>query len=86
VYPPIADQLADLAARLATNDAQLEIANRHARPAGAEHLRSAEELARALTRGFGVLGTEIPRITRDLRLPAFKYVGYSQAFEWPRSR
>jgi hypothetical protein len=69
VYPPIADQLADLAARLATNDAQLEIANRHARPAGAEHLRSAEEIARALTRGFGVLGTEIPRITRDcLRL------------------
>ena len=43
MYPPMADQLADLAARLAANDAQLEIANRQARPAGAEHLRSAEE-------------------------------------------
>ena len=86
VYPPMADQLADLVARLAANDTQLEIANRHARPAGAEHLRSAEEIARALTRGFGVLGTEIPRITRDLRLPAFKYEGYLQGYAWPRSR
>jgi hypothetical protein len=85
VYPPIADQFADLVARLAANDAQLAIANRQARPAGAEHLRSAEELARDLTRGFGLLGTEIPRITRDLKLPAFKYEGYSQAFAWPRS-
>ena len=37
-YPPIADRLVDLVARLAANDTQLEIANRQAMPASAEHL------------------------------------------------
>jgi len=31
-YPPIADRLVDLVARLAANDTQLEIANRQAMP------------------------------------------------------
>ena len=35
VYPPIVDQLVDLATRLAANDKALEACNRHARPAGA---------------------------------------------------
>ena len=39
-----------------------------ARPSGAEYLRSAEEVERGLTKGFGLMGVGIPRITRDLRL------------------
>ena len=53
-YPPIADRLVDLVARLAANDTQLEIANRQAMPASAEHLRSAEEIARVASLNFSL--------------------------------
>jgi hypothetical protein len=48
VYPPIVEKLAELVTRLAANDKQLEVANRHARPSGAEYVRTAEEVARGL--------------------------------------
>jgi hypothetical protein len=83
VYPALSKQLADLVARLAENDKQLEIINRHAQPSGAEWLRSAEEIARDLKQGFGLSGVEIPRITRDLRLPAFKHVKGDPPLMWP---
>ena len=49
-----ADRLVDLVARLAANDTQLEIANRQAMPASAEHLRSAEEIARVASLNFSL--------------------------------
>ena len=52
-YLPIADRLVDLVARLAANDTQLEIANRQAMPASAEHLRSAEGIARVASLRIG---------------------------------
>ena len=48
VYPPIVDQLVDLVTRLAANNKALETCNRHARPEGAEYVRTAEEVARGL--------------------------------------
>jgi hypothetical protein len=42
-------------------------------------LGSPEEVGRGL-RGFMDGSIYIPRITQDLRLPAFKYAGYSQAY------
>ena len=47
-------RLVDLVARLAANDTQLEIANRQAMPASAEHLRSAEEIARVASLKFSL--------------------------------
>ena len=29
---------------------------------------------------------EVPRITKDLRLPTFEYTGRSQVYAWPPSR
>lgn len=85
VYPPIAEQLAELLARMAANDRQLAVINDHKRPSGAERLLSAEEIARGL-RGFADGYERIPRITKDLRVPAFTYSGYSEAYLWPRSQ
>lgn len=44
-------------------------------------MRSAEEVARGVT--FGSLGREIPRITLDLHLPAFKYTRGKHPYAWP---
>lgn len=70
VYPPIAEQLAELAARMAANDKQIDVINEHARPLGAKRLLSAEEMARGL-RGFVDGYERIPRITKDFRVPGF---------------
>ena len=60
----------------------LSLINNHARPRDSEYLRSAEEVARGVV-GFGVMkngvATPVPRITRDLRLPAF---GHSRSDPW----
>jgi hypothetical protein len=88
VYPPIAEQLAELAARVDANDKQIDVINNHACPSGAERLRVAELVARGIP-GFSfapALYVEVPRITKELRLPAFEYSGHSRAYAWPRSR
>jgi hypothetical protein len=50
------------------------VINDYARPSGAKRLLSAEEMARGL-RGFADGYERIPRITSDLRVPAFTYSG-----------
>lgn len=74
MYPPLAEQLAQLVARMAVNDRQLGVINDHQRPSGAERILSAEEVARGF-RGFADGLERIPRITTDLRLPAYSYTG-----------
>jgi hypothetical protein len=71
VYPGLAQRLANLAARIAENDAVLERINRKP-PEGAKWLDSAELIAREL-RGFNDGTARVPRITEQMRLPAFHY-------------
>ena len=88
VYPPIAEQIAELVARIETNDQQIEHINARALPSGAERLQVVELVARGVP-GFSFAPArhvEVPRITTDLRLPAFEYTGRSQVYVWPRSR
>ena len=89
-YPPIVDKLVDLVTRLAANDKQREVCNRHAPPSGAEVIRSAEEVARGLfafekerfEQSGGSYHPPLPRLTTDMKLPKFAAVkGYM--FAWP---
>jgi hypothetical protein len=80
-YEPIAQQLADLAGRIAANDAVIERVNRKL-PDGSKWIDSAELIARKL-RNFNDVTADIPRITEHMRLPAFKYVG-RDPYAWPR--
>jgi hypothetical protein len=73
IYP-----LADLAARIAANDA--EIARLHL----SGEVAGAEPKARGFA-GFDASTTSIPRITELLRLPAFEYAPL-QPFAWPRTQ
>jgi hypothetical protein len=83
VYPPLAAQLADLMARIFANDKQIEYINAHVLPRGAERLLVAELVARGLL-GFVENSVEAVRITRDLRLPAFRFDQHDP-YAWPRS-
>ena len=74
VYPPLAEQLADLAARIAAND--VEIARLHL-----SDVAGAEPKARGFP-GVNSSTTSIPRITEALRLPAFKYERQAP-YAWP---
>ena len=89
-YPPIVDKLVDLVTRLAANDKQREVCNRHAPPSGAEVIRSAEEVARGLfafekerfEQSGGSYHPPLPRLTTDMKLPKFAAAkGYM--FAWP---
>ena len=82
-YPTMAKQLADLAGRIATNDAVIERIN-GALPDGAKWMAGAEMIAREL-RGFNDGTANVPRITQQMRLPAFKYLG-QEPYTWPRHR
>jgi hypothetical protein len=53
-------------------------------PDGAKWMAGAEIIAREL-RGFNDGTGNIPRITEQLRLPAFRYVGLDP-YTWPRHR
>ena len=83
VYPPLAEKLADLAARIAANDAIIERINCKL-PKDATWIAGAELVARKL-RSFFDGTADIPRITRHMRLPAFKYSGHAP-YAWPPSR
>jgi hypothetical protein len=84
VYPPLAAQLADLMARIFASDREIEHINARALPAEAERLLVAELVARGL-RGFVENSVEAVRITRDLRLPAFRF-DRTEPYAWPRAR
>jgi len=71
-------------ARIASNDREVEYINNHARPSGAERLLVAELTARGLE-GFVKNSVQTPRITEELRLPAFEYSAHER-YAWPRSR
>jgi hypothetical protein len=80
VYPVIADQLASLASRVAASDATIERVNQRL-PDGATAIPCAELVARQLSNFFD--GTaDIPRITKHMRLPAFRYSG-RDPYAWP---
>ena len=83
VYPVVAARLAELATRLEANERTIEHINVRGLPAGSERLLTAEMVARGLT-GFVVKGTDIPRITKSLRLPALRFDMHAP-YEWPRS-
>ena len=81
LYPAIEDKLAELLERIAANDRQIEYINEHARPSGADRLLVAELVARVL-KGFVENGVQIPRITEELRLPAFERSQF-EPYAWP---
>ena len=89
VYPPLVAQLVDLMARLAASDRALDACNR-ARPTGAEHLPTAEEIARGLftyelqyckEKGRR-LDPRLPRLATELHLPKFEAAD-GRMFVWP---
>jgi hypothetical protein len=84
LYPVFADRLANLMARIEANDREIERINTHASPEGAARMRGSELVARGLN-GFVSGISDIPRITRDLRLPAFEY-RTNDDYVWPRLR
>ena len=69
VYPKYSEQLADLAARIAANDAERQ------------RLSDGVEGAEAKARGFS--NSSGPLITEAMRLPAFKCSG-DAVYAWPR--
>ena len=83
IYPPLAAKLADLAARVAANDATIERVNQKL-PDGAKWLANAELVARQLSNFFDG-PTNIPRIAQHMRLPAFRYVAL-EPYIWPPAR
>jgi hypothetical protein len=68
LYPAFAQKLAELFARVAANDREIEHINKHALPKGAERLLVAELKARGLP-GWVTNGIHAPRILDLLRLP-----------------
>jgi hypothetical protein len=84
LYPVFADRIANLMARIEANDREIERINTHASPEGAARMRGAELVARGLG-GFSSGVSDIPRITRDLRLPAFEF-RTNDDYAWPRLR
>lgn len=84
VYPLLAHRLADLAARVAQNDLEIEQVNTRSRPNDVESLAGAELTARGLE-GFVNAAGDVPRITHHLRLPGFKF-DPRDSYTWPRSQ
>jgi chromosome segregation ATPase len=82
VYPPLAEKLADLAARIAENDAAIERVDRKL-PDGATWIAGAEAVARGVPANFVSGVSNVPRLTRDLRLPAFNFTTSGAAYLWP---
>ena len=83
VYPALSARLADIVARVDANDREIEKVNTWAKPDGAEGLAGAEMVARGI-KGFNYGLINIPRITRDLRLPSFEERRHGP-YAWPRS-
>ena len=84
VYPPMEAQLADLLTRIKASDERIERINDRGLPSGAERLLVAELVARGL-RGFVENWVDVTLITKQLRLPAFKFSQF-EPFAWPPVR
>jgi hypothetical protein len=85
VYPQFERNLADLLTRIEANDRAIERINAHALPDGAKRLHVAEQVARNVG-NFIVDGLhQVARITKQLRLPAFKFDKFSP-YTWPPRR
>jgi hypothetical protein len=82
LYPAFTDKLANLLARIDDNDREIAYVNGRL-PSDASPLLVAELVARGLE-GFAQDGLSTPRITSQLRLPAFKRCP-SAPYAWPRS-
>ena len=63
------------------NDRHIDQINDHALPSAAKRLRVAELVARGLSSFAPKLHVDVPRITKELRLPAFEYPG--ERYVWP---
>jgi hypothetical protein len=81
--PAFARKVAELLLRIAANDREIEYVNNHARPSGAARLLVAELIARGLE-GFVKNAVRTPRITEELRLPAFEHSAH-QPYACPRT-
>jgi hypothetical protein len=84
VYPPIAEQLADLMARIGANNEQIDRINKKGLPDGAKWLAGAELVARGM-QGFSAGGLRLPSVVEQLRLPAFE-PSVNIHYLWPRSQ
>ena len=71
LYPAFAQKLAELLARVAINDAEVDSINNHALPRGADRLLVAELKARGLP-GWVMNSVAEPRITDQLYLPPWQ--------------
>ena len=80
-YPIIAAQLSELVARVDKSDGEIDWVNNRALPSGVSRIASAELIARGLP-GFLDATAEIPRITKQLRLPSFTYSAFDR-YVWP---
>jgi hypothetical protein len=83
IYPVFEAKLRDLLPRIAESDRLVEYVNVHL-PTGADRLLVAELVARGLA-GFVENSVDVPRITRHLRLPAFRFDQHDP-YAWPRER
>ena len=79
-YPAIPARLADLG--VDENDQAIERINTRALPSGAPSIAYAELVARGLS-GFMDGTANVPRITKQLRVPNFTYSAFDR-FAWPR--
>ena len=84
IYPPFEAQLAELLAKIETNDREIEYINTHALPKNADRLLVAELVGRSL-RGFVENSVQATRITRELCLPAFRFDQHDP-YAWPPQR
>jgi hypothetical protein len=80
-YPAITAQLADLMARIAANDREIEYINAYALPESEPRLLVAELVARDLP-GWVENSVHAARITTELRLPAFGFDAH-RPYVWP---
>jgi hypothetical protein len=83
VYPPMAEKLADLAARIAAHNAAIDRINKKGLPDGAEWVASAELVARGIE-SFSAGGLQLPSVVEQLRLPEFEPSVHKQ-YAWRRS-
>jgi hypothetical protein len=86
IYPAFADKVADLLPRIEANDRVFERINDHALPAGANRLLVVELVARDLPSFRPKPSTHVPRLTEELRVPAFRHPSEypGERYAWPR--
>jgi hypothetical protein len=83
IYPAFSQKVSELLPRIEANDRRIQYINGQATPSGAEPLLVAELVARGLPSFNPKPSSEVPRITRELRLPTFEYPG-EERYVWPR--